>query len=491
MPTGEPSITRRGLIGGAAAAGAGAALPSVATARPRRTRRVDVAIVGAGLAGLTAARRIARRGHSVVVIEADHRVGGRTENHSIGDGKIVELMGEFVGPTQDRVLALAQQLHVKTFKTYNAGDNVLYENGQVSRYPASSAIPPGAAFVAELLPALGKLDEMAAEVPVGEPWRAPHAEEWDAQTLETWGQANVGGETGRRILRTAANALWGADPSELSLLYAVSYIRGAGNEKTPGSILRLISTADGAQESRFVGGSQEISIRVARTLRRRVVLNSPVRRILQHGRGVTVEADRVTAHARRVIVTVPPALVAAIEFDPRPAERALLAQRMPQGNLAKAEAVYDRPFWRAKGLSGQAVSDVGPVRSTFDNSPPDGKPGVLFGFLGGHDARTWSRMSAAARRKAALDALTLYFGDEARHPRSYVEDYSAGDEPWIGGCPTAIAPPGVLLDYGEALRKPVGRLHWAGSETSTFWAGYMDGAVRSGERVAAEVIRKL
>lgn len=488
------AITRRSLLAGAAATSAAAALPGVAASRPTRGGRrqqVDVAIVGAGLAGLTAARRLERRGHSVLVIEADDRVGGRTENHPIGHGKVIELMGEYVGPTQDRIASLARALRVRSFKTYNQGDNVLDVEGTLTRYPASSAIPPHAAFVSDLLPAFGKLDAMAAQVPIDAPWRAPQAEAWDSQTLETWSESNIATETARQILRTATNAVWGADPGELSLLYVASYIRAAGNERTAGSILRLVSTAGGAQESRFVGGSQEISIRASRALRSNVLLSSPVRRIVQRGGFVRVDSERATVQARQVVVTVPPALVAAIEFDPYPAERAQLAQRMPQGNLAKAEAIYDRPFWRARGLSGQAVADRGPLRSTFDNSPPDGRPGVLFGFIGGHEARTWWRLPAHARRRAALDVLARYFGEEARHPRSYIEDYSAGDEPWIGGCPTAIAPPGVLLDYGRALRAPFGRVHWAGSETSTFWAGYMDGAVRSGERVAIEVARRL
>jgi monoamine oxidase len=216
---------------------------------------------------------------------------------------------------------------------------------------------------------------------------------------------------------------------------------------------------------------------------------SPVRKITQDRHGVTVESDRVTVHARRAIVTILPALTASIDFEPPlPGLRAQLIQRMPHGTLAKAEAVYDRPFWRAAGLSGQAVSDTGPARTTFDNSPPDGRPGVLFGFIGGHDAREWMKLSAGPRRSAVLENFVTYFGEQARHPRSYIEDNSAADEPWIRGCPTVTLAPGVLSDFGPTIRKPIGRVHWAGSETSTFWAGYMDGAVRSGERAAAEVL---
>jgi monoamine oxidase len=295
----------------------------------------------------------------------------------------------------------------------------------------------------------------------------------------------------RDIFDIIAQAVWGSDPRDMSLLYALWYMHAAGNETTPGTVFRLIGTSGGAQQTRFVGGSQLISIRLARKLGDRVVLRSPVRRISQHGPGVTVVSDRVTLHAKRVIVSVAPTLVGGIEFSPPlPGPRAQLLQRMPHGSIAKAALIYDRPFWRDAGLSGQAFSDRGPVHSTFDNSPPDGKPGVLFGFIGGREGRLWARLSKAARKASVIDQMATYFGDAARRPRDYVEDRAA-DEVWIRGCPTAVMVPGALTSFGDTLRPPFRRVHWAGSETSTFWVGYMDGAVRSGERAAKEVLARL
>jgi monoamine oxidase len=222
-----------------------------------------------------------------------------------------------------------------------------------------------------------------------------------------------------------------------------------------------------------------------------VVLSSPVRRIAQTATGVTVVSDTGTATGKRVIVAIPPTLAARIEYDPPlPPLRDQLTQHMPQGTLMKFEAVYDTPFWRAKGLNGQVVSENGPVKVTFDTSPANGSLGIMMGFIGGHDARVWEDRPANERRDAVLQNFANYFGNEALSPRQVVE-FNWSTEVWNRGCPVAVLGPGTLIDFGTALRTPVGRVHWAGTETSTYWNGYMDGAVRSGERAAKEALAGL
>ncbi len=482
------------LLGGAAGvAGAGLAGCSASTTGPseaasgRATRTADFVIVGAGLAGITAARELLRQGRSVVVLEARDRVGGRILNHSIGGGNITELGGEYIGPTQDRIAALAKAVGVDTFKTYNDGDNVLLLDGKLSKYPATG-IPTDARIYADLLKALSVFDTLGKTIPLDKPWTAPRADEFDSQTLETFLRAQITNSGARTIIDSAIKAIWGAEARDLSLLYALWYIAVGGNETTPGSFLRFVTVQGGSQESRFVGGSQRVAIEAVKPLGDRLVLSSPVRRIEQGERSVTVISDKVTVTAKRVIVAVPPAVSAFIEYAPLlPARRAQLLQRAPQGSLVKAEAIYDTPFWRDAKLSGQAVSDTGLARSTFDNSPPSGTPGVLFGFVGGAEARTWNDMTPQAREAAVLRDFSAFFGAKALKPTDYVEK-NWSDEEWTRGCPVGYFPPGVLLDYGTAIRQPVGRIHWAGTETSIYWNGYMDGAVRSGERVASEVI---
>jgi monoamine oxidase len=422
-------------------------------------------------------------------------VGGRTLNHRIGKGKIAEVGGEWVGPTQDHVMRLAGELGIGTFKTYNDGNNVYWANGTLTPYQSGGPlgpIPPDPTAVGELFVAVNNLNSMAATVPVAAPWTAPNAAAWDGQTLETWKQSNMQAPNARALFDTGIGSVYATEPSDLSLLFTLFYIASGTNETTAPDLNRLFNVPDGAQDSRFIGGSQLISKRLAKRVgKKRILLKQAVRRIEQHRRGVRVFTGNLTASAKQVIVTGPPVVTGQIHYDPHlPADRRALLQRFPQGTIIKCQAVFDRPFWRDSGLTGQAVALDGPVRVTFDNSPPEGSPGVLLGFIYGAAAHDYMRRSAKARKAAVLNSFATYFGEAARHPREYFE-MNWTHEVWTRGCYEGYLPPGALTAHGTALRAPFKRIHWAGTETSDYWYGYMDGAVRSGERAAAEVLAAL
>jgi monoamine oxidase len=454
-------------------------------ARRPKNRDADVAIVGAGLAGLTAARRLVDAGLDPLVVEARDRVGGRTLNHDIGDGKVVEVGGQWVGPTQRRMLALSQELGVDTFPTHDEGENVIEWRGENKRY--RGAIPHiNPAILADVAQAQVRLDRMARRVPLEAPWEADRAGRWDAQTYATWLARNLATAGARTLFEIGAEAVWAQEPADLSLLHVLFYTHSAGG------LDALLGTSGGAQQDRFVGGSQLVALRVADAMGAdRLALAAPVRRIAHGADGVTVTADGVEVRARRAIVALPPALAGRISYDPPlPGYRDQLTQRMAQGTVIKCMAIYPAPFWRADGLTGQAASDVGPVRVTFDNSPPDAEPGVLLGFLEGRQARALGRRTPEERRDAVVGCFTRLFGPHAASPERYVERVWA-DEEWTRGCYGCAMPTGAWTEFGPALRAPIGPLHWAGAETATVWSGYMDGAVSSGERAAADIVSAL
>jgi monoamine oxidase len=501
----DTRFTRRTLIGTAAAGAAAAALPSVARAEEAAEpssaaasstfpKKADVIVVGAGLAGLSAARAIVAAGRSAIVLEARERVGGRTWNRPITGGSYIDAGAEFVGPTQDRIKALAQAVGVQTFPTYNTGNNVYWKDGKRETYAASGptgVAPPDPTLLPDILQIVQRLNTMAQQIDVKAPWNAAEALEWDSQTFYTWLKANEVNPEFMRLAATASDAIFGQEPRDLSLLYVLFYLAASGDESHPGTFERNFQTAEGAQEERFIGGSQQISLNVAAELGGNVVLNAHVRKISQNAKGVKVQLDKGLLSAKQVIVAIPPALTARIDYEPLlPVLRDQLTQRAPMGSYAKVDVIYDHPFWREEGLTGQTVSLNGPVRVTFDSTPDGGSPGVLLGFIGGTDARTWYALSAEQRRQTVLDNFADYFGEKARTPLEYVENAWA-EERFSRGDPVAGLGPGTLLDFGTALRAPVGRIHWAGTETSDYWVGYMDGAVRSGERAAAEVLAEL
>jgi monoamine oxidase len=493
-------------VAGTLVTGAAAAVPTAAQAakhkhkhkaKPRHkkpastTHQADVAVVGAGLAGLTAARQIRAAGKSVIVLEARGRVGGRCFSRSIGAGAsdVANMGATFVGPTQTQILGLMSELGIGKFPTFGDGKLLWYENGKGTPY--TGIVPPASDPVAVIqlgTVTLPQIDKMAQTVPLDAPWTAASAQEWDSMTAETWAQQNITTAGGRKLFALAVEAVLSVEPRDVSFLYFLFYAHAAG------SVEQLLNNAGqgGAQDFRVSGGTQGIAVVAANRLgRKRVLLNHPVRRISQGTRSVYVYADKATVQAQRVVVAIPPNLAGRIIYEPQlSAARVQLTQRMPIGSLIKTIAVYDTPFWRDQGLNGQVTSTDLPVGATFDASPASGTPGVMLGFIDGDQARALDDHSDSDRAKVAIKSYAAFFGQQAASPKMYFDQVWAR-EIYTGGCPVGIMPPGVMTEYGAALRAPWGRIHWAGTETATVWTGYMDGAVQSGKRAAGEVLAEL
>ncbi|MDH4582841.1 amine oxidase [Pseudomonas sp. BN415] len=442
---------------------------------------LDIAIIGAGLAGLTAARDLQASGcDSFVVLEARDRVGGRTLNHDLGSGYISEVGGQWIGPGQTAVADLARELEVGTFPTYYEGKTV-FLSGEKGRLALD--LQGGFGTNEEIA---AKLSQLSREVPSGAPWKSPRAAELDKLSAGDWlSQQNIKPED-RRGWDVSFALTCGITPSKMGLLHFLSMINSADCQYS-----RLESIKDSAQGTRLVGGSQILSIRMAEQLGDKVRLSCPVRSVSGWNTDVVaLHTDQGTIRARRVIMAVHPALCNQIQFTPAlPTGRAALQRAWPAHSPARKTAmVYKRPFWRDKGLNGHThqIDVNGAVLWAWDNSPPGAEIGVINAFI--TNAQLPSGHQDAMKILSEIYARAL--GDEALNPVAYYDhDWGLADS-WSLTCISAI-PPGFWTTHGESLRPPCGNLFWSGTETADIWAGYMDGAVRSGRQSALQALNSL
>ena len=438
---------------------------------------VDVVVVGGGVSGLTAARDLRTAGLTVLVLEADDSVGGRTHTLDVG-GTGVDAGAQWLGPSQAAVLGLCAELGVETFPSASGADITVSGQG---RRRLDRRGTGGLSIRAQLdyLQISFRLDRLARQLDLAKLWEHPRAAEWDAMTMGDWLDGRVLTREVRQAMRIVTLTSFGSEPEELSLLGVLHHINTAGGPK---------ALSEGALSLRVKGGTAQIAGRLHAGLGGTVLIDTRVLRIRHDDSRVQVGTSKGEFRARRVIIAMDPSAADAISFTPNlPVERERLQAMWRQGVGLKGFAVYDRPWWIEEGLSGTAVALNGQVPFTFDASPADGSKGILGLFL---DADG----NPDDRRGLVADGLGALFGERARNGFEYYEkDWGEGaceNGRSAGGCVPGL-PPGILSRYGAALTQPVGVIHWAGAESSSVWDAHIEGAVHAGRRAAAAVIASL
>ena len=461
--------------------------PASSASRPAESApgaRADCIVVGAGFAGLSAAADLEAAGLSVLLLDARDRVGGRTEAGDLA-GHTVDLGGMWAGPTQTALLELADRLGVATYPTWLDGRS----RGRLGDLPFEAegeAFEDQIGLVSKLRLGLlvYKVGRLLRHVDAEAPWDGARATALDRETVASWAAREVGDRTVRRLLDFVVRSVFCAEPEDLSLLFFLFYLKAAG-----GLEVLIQAGPGGAQNLLFHGGLHQIAVRMHESLGAETRLGEPALAIRQSGGGIEVVTPVGRYRAGHAVVAVPPALCAALTFSPPlPALRVELLKRQVTGASIKAWVAYERPFWRDRGLNGGVADDTRPFSPAYDVTPPGASVGLIAGFFDGAAAVEWSERRADERRAEVVATLVEHLGPEARSPVGYVErDWTR--EAWSRGCYGAYLPPGALSKYGSALRAPHGRVHWAGTETAAVWSGYVEGAVRSGRRAAAEVLQ--
>ncbi|RWS27061.1 amine oxidase [flavin-containing] B-like protein [Leptotrombidium deliense] len=459
------------------------------------TNKYDVIIIGAGVSGLCAAKLLKESGvNNLLVLEANDRVGGRTYTKRTPKVKWVDVGGAYVGPNQANIRRIAGDLGVEIYQLNTEGEMTNFYEGK-NHINDATVVPYHAESYVEswdLKNLFKKMDALGEEIQTDAPWKCKHAEEWDQMTYKEFVERQCWTKRGREIGLFIANDIFTATPHEISLLFALWYIKMGKGTKS------VFANVDGAQDSKFNGGAMQISEKIVDILgHEKVMLNKAVYSIDQTSSYVTLKTvDGYEYKARRVIMAIPPCLQMKIHYSPAlPPLRNQMLQRFPMGSVIKCIVYYETPFWREKGFCGTTTIedfDKHPLSVTLDDSKRDGSYPAIIGLFATADKnRKLCALSEEERKRRICESFSVVFDSEDALTPIHYEEFDWSAEQYSGGGYTGICPPGFLTEFGKIIRQPIGKVHFAGTETASEWFGYIDGAVSAGERAAKEVMHAM
>ncbi|OJD19123.1 hypothetical protein AJ78_00909 [Emergomyces pasteurianus Ep9510] len=472
---------------------------SIADSAP--SKMVDVVVIGAGFSGVQAANDVSKAGWSVALIEATHRIGGRSKTIKLASGPgIAELGATWINKTtQPKIYATAQRLGLTCIEQYNPQDGVSIfqtSDGKVHRAKQNEKANTSSSLSAEdiksvtaLLDAIDWQTDFNKNLDINNTSVYPAAND---VSCEEWVKRNKFGAYAEKAIGGICRAMVGREPSEVGIHYMMDYIKSGGGFKS------LTTDDEGGSQSLFIKeGTSAIAHGLAGELKPgSIFVNSPVDTINQHGSNVLVTTTNGTKiECKKVILAIPTNTYTKIHFTPPlPAPKRMLAMKTIPGVYAKALLTYASPWWRDLGLLGKFRSHIGPICFSWEVSFFETRAFTLAIFIAGERAKNWYRLSELARQNAIIEHLAELVGPENAHLARGILEFNVGnwsEEEWFGGAPTSAIPPGYLSKYGEDLRKPFMNVHFAGGETAREWKGYLEGALRAGTRAADEVINEL
>lgn len=441
----------------------------------------DTLIIGAGYAGIAAAKKLYAANKPFLILEARDRPGGRTLTQTLDCGATIDLGAQWIGPDQKLVWDWVRATNTPTYKTYDSGKNMLSLNERISQYRGTIPKLDPLSLIGLGL-AVSKMNKLSAQISLEAPWNHPNAKKWDSMTMANWMDKQMLTPKAKSIFSIGIETIFAAEPDEISFLGALFYAQSGKDLDS------LLAVTGGAQETLLVNGTQQLLKDVAHPFNDKILLNHAVTHIEASEQLVTVHANNGKFTAKHCIVTVPPPLINSISFKPLlPQMKAQLYQRIPMGAAMKCFCIYETPFWRTKGFSGQIVADSHPVRVTFDCSKDDTSHGILLCFVEGQAARDFIDLPPAERRQQIIVGLAKFLGNEALSPIEYI-DKCWTEEEYSRGCYAGLMLPGVLSKFKDTIRQPFQRIRFAGTETATRWNGYLDGAIQSGYREAEAIL---